>query len=585
MYALIVEPQPRRAHLLVAAAEAEGLDPAVARSDDEARAILAARGPPAACVLELTVANVDGFRLLSELRAYTPRVPAVVVSAFAELRDTAWKQRHALCIAVVLSTDLELAPVRHALRTALGQVTPPHRHPDSDVDPRREARRRARLHATHLTLTKNPAGQLDALMAEVVEAWEVDAAMCVVVDEHETLIAHAGLRGRVTLEPRTTRELGIARHVVDAVGGEALVVLDAANHPTFSQNALVREGVVRAFVGLPLEATDGTVFGAVCLLHGGELALSHEEVHALHRFAGRVSGELEVLRSHGGRAAREDLQFAVHHLSAVLEHLEHPVALWDVHHRLMLANPALAQRLGREASDLVRMNRAGFCEVLGMHVDDPGFVEMVRGLPAAPTLLSEEVELGGRVYRWSTKPLELPGGHGQLDVWLDVTAEKELSRAALTDSLTGLANRRGAEAFIRRELARAQRTGAPLAFLLVDIDHFKRVNDTLGHAEGDRVIREVSQCLRRTLRGSDVAARWGGEEFLCVLPETELTAARATAERVRLAVQGASWPADCVVTVSIGSAQLAAGENPEAAIGRADAALYVAKDGGRNRVA
>lgn len=159
-----------------------------------------------------------------------------------------------------------------------------------------------------------------------------------------------------------------------------------------------------------------------------------------------------------------------------------------------------------------------------------------------------------------------------------------LSRLALTDQVTGLANRRGGEAALAREVARARRTGSPLSLALFDIDRFKSVNDQSGHAVGDLVLRGISDILSASQRGSDLAMRWGGEEFLVLLPDVGLAGARAFAERVRENVQNLSVPSAGRITVSAGVSELAGDEDPAIALARADANLYRAKAGGRNRV-
>ena len=122
---------------------------------------------------------------------------------------------------------------------------------------------------------------------------------------------------------------------------------------------------------------------------------------------------------------------------------------------------------------------------------------------------------------------------------------------------------------------------------LIDIDHFKRVNDELGHPAGDEVLRQVSQRLQSTLRGSDLLARIGGEEFMAVLPDTSLDEAALLAERLRAAVSASAIglaASQRVVTVSIGVAQRQADDSAESLLAQADAALYQAKRGGRDRV-
>lgn len=154
---------------------------------------------------------------------------------------------------------------------------------------------------------------------------------------------------------------------------------------------------------------------------------------------------------------------------------------------------------------------------------------------------------------------------------------------ALTDALTGLGNRRAGEEALVREVSRAQRARSPLSLLLIDVDHFKRVNDVHGHATGDRVLRAVAATLAAASRASDLAFRWGGEEFLVLLADTPLRGAVECAERIRLHV--AALESDGVrVTVSAGAAELGEDEIIETTMRRADERLFAAKAGGRNRV-
>jgi diguanylate cyclase (GGDEF)-like protein len=159
-----------------------------------------------------------------------------------------------------------------------------------------------------------------------------------------------------------------------------------------------------------------------------------------------------------------------------------------------------------------------------------------------------------------------------------------LSRLALTDPVTALANRRGGEEALAREVARARRTGSPLSLVLFDIDRFKNINDRSGHAVGDRVLRGISEILSASQRGSDLAMRWGGEEFLVLLPDVGLAGARIFAERVRENVQNLTVADAGRITVSAGVSELVEEEDPAVALARADANLYRAKAGGRNRV-
>jgi diguanylate cyclase (GGDEF)-like protein len=167
--------------------------------------------------------------------------------------------------------------------------------------------------------------------------------------------------------------------------------------------------------------------------------------------------------------------------------------------------------------------------------------------------------------------------------------QNELERQAHTDFLTGLASRRHFLALTESELARAQRYGTFCSLLMIDVDHFKSVNDAFGHKAGDLVLQKLADVLQHDLRTGDVAGRFGGEEFVVVLPETPGPKAAETAERLRRAVAVAEIPLETGetlhITVSIGVTSLnEASSSIDELLRQADLALYAAKNGGRNRV-
>jgi diguanylate cyclase (GGDEF)-like protein len=166
----------------------------------------------------------------------------------------------------------------------------------------------------------------------------------------------------------------------------------------------------------------------------------------------------------------------------------------------------------------------------------------------------------------------------------DGAESHELSRIALTDPLTGVANRRGGEKSILREMSRAQRHGTPLSFVLMDIDRFKVINDTHGHAAGDRALREVSRTVADIVRGSDLAIRWGGDEILLVLPGVEREGATVLAERVRQRIEALHLSDVGPITVSAGVSQLEGAKSFDEVFAEADKRLLQAKGSGRNRV-
>ena len=167
--------------------------------------------------------------------------------------------------------------------------------------------------------------------------------------------------------------------------------------------------------------------------------------------------------------------------------------------------------------------------------------------------------------------------------------QKELERLTRLDGLTGLYNRNTFVELTRRELARAQRQGSSTTIMLLDLDHFKRVNDTWGHPAGDSVLRHVAALVNGSIRSTDLAGRLGGEEFIILLPATSGESARKIAEKIRqrLEITPVPWEALRIrVTASIGVSSTSAAENRdfETLYTEADKALYLAKHRGRNCV-
>lgn len=211
----------------------------------------------------------------------------------------------------------------------------------------------------------------------------------------------------------------------------------------------------------------------------------------------------------------------------------------------------------------------------------------------------ESGDVANLIERLSSATLEMHRRSAQLEERLKASADtiNTLSRdlevtmlEAMTDALTGLYNRKGFDERLALAAAESLESGLPLSLLLIDIDHFKKFNDTWGHQVGDQVLRLVGKCLRMNVKGKDTAARYGGEELAIILPETQIANAVTLAEQIRQAigsmniVKKKTREAIGPVTVSIGAAEFLAKETPAEFIGRADYALYAAKEAGRNRV-
>jgi diguanylate cyclase len=165
-----------------------------------------------------------------------------------------------------------------------------------------------------------------------------------------------------------------------------------------------------------------------------------------------------------------------------------------------------------------------------------------------------------------------------------------IQKEALTDPLTGLANRKCFDHALETAIAEATHSKQPLCLLMGDVDHFKKFNDTWGHLTGDQVLRLVSKCLKDSVKGRDTAARFGGEEFAVILPGTSIVNGRTVAEQIRHTVENkkivkkSSGETLGSITLSMGVAVYDPGENSDHLIQRADACLYSAKRAGRNRV-
>jgi diguanylate cyclase (GGDEF)-like protein len=188
------------------------------------------------------------------------------------------------------------------------------------------------------------------------------------------------------------------------------------------------------------------------------------------------------------------------------------------------------------------------------------------------------VRVGNCIYRF------LAGGNVEADY------HEEIYRLTIMDALTDTHNKRGLFQFLDHELARSERHQRPLAIVMMDIDHFKALNDRLGHLAGDATLRELAACVRGHVRKVDLFARYGGEEFVLVLPETTREGALACAEQIRLRVESHSFQFEneaYQVTISLGVAATMgdASLTPAGFIAEADANLYRAKHAGRNQVA
>ncbi len=268
--------------------------------------------------------------------------------------------------------------------------------------------------------------------------------------------------------------------------------------------------------------------------------------------------------------------------------------------RPMAGSPASASAETQELAQALRRFAEQLAEATGSLAQDIGEqnAELKLSMDSFDTLAGEPAppevsELLGTVLSITTSMhATVQASHSEL-----VRTREEIEHLRLElqqsrqwmqqDPLTGMHNRRGMDVVLVREIARARRGGHALSVAMLDIDHFKQVNDTFGHAAGDRALVHLSEITRSVLRETDIMVRYGGEEFLMILPETDLNGAQFVVDRLRLVVQKTSLVYESrkiALTFSAGVAQLRTDENGSALVIRADKAVLQAKREGRNRI-
>lgn len=478
----------------------------------------------------------------------------------------------------------------------------------------------------------DPEQQAHAALAEAIRILGAERAFLFLVDgSHLRLAAGRGADGRPIAETRD-----FSRTVVETVRatGQSMIVSASDEGPVLGSESIVAHNL-RSIVAAPLTLRE-RVLGVVYL--DNRLArgvFTPADLDILRAIAGSVAIALET-----ARAAQIEAQYESERQQRLLAE-----RLRDLTGALT-ATLDLAQVLDRLLTSLAAVvPYDGAAVVLRHH----GWLELatVRGgsrpdeapglaIPlAGDELLAEVVATAqplaiadtrddprgarrggaGDLRAWLGVPLisesrvagvvvltsRTPGAFGEREAGIAFTFAgqagvaieharlfAEVQRLAVTDELTGVRNRRDVVATAERELRRAQRFGRPLAAIMLDIDEFKQVNDTHGHAVGDEVLRDVADRLRQALREVDVLGRYGGEEFIILLPETDLRGADDMAERLRRAVAAApivTSAGPISVTISLGVTAV----SPEVAdfaalLQRIDTFLYAAKQRGRNRV-
>ena len=375
------------------------------------------------------------------------------------------------------------------------------------------------------------------------------------------------------------------RGVIKVTMSLARIQTDIENVRRQSRNLLlIAIGIVLALTGYVLRRSVVTplrqVTAAMERAAKGDLShtvpvLGKDEVGQMASSFNRMIGQL--LATYTGLEHEQDK------LTTIILSGRDGIIVTDKNESVVLVNPAAEELLEKPMGRIVH---DGFMGI----VDDP---EYIRRLMAAGEsgISLPPLDYNGRLLALNaTRILGAEGALvGSVALIRDVSEEKrledELRALSQTDGLTGLFNRRFMDEAIISELGRSDRYGTPLSIALFDVDHFKKFNDTHGHEQGDRVLKGIADTAREAMRDVDLCCRYGGEEFLVIMPNTDREGALLAAERLREAVEVAKAD-ELTVTISVGTATYPGAEVSDAdtMVTAADRAMYAAKVGGRNRV-
>lgn len=298
-----------------------------------------------------------------------------------------------------------------------------------------------------------------------------------------------------------------------------------------------------------------------------------------------------ILKSIGDITQLLKMKLEINSLSMVVEQIDDSVMMTDIEGVITYVNKAFCDHLGYSREELI----GNTPKLFKSYQHDKSFYEnlwktILEGNVYRTTLINKK-KSNDLLYEDKTiTPLKNDIGEivGFVSTGKDVTKEilmrHEVERIAMIDQLTGIYNRHKFEQLLCLERERSRRFGQQLSLILIDIDHFKLINDTYGHDAGDEVLKHLVKIIQDNIRQIDIFARWGGEEFLILTPDTDLDNIQILAEKLRLAVEKADFPTSSYITISQGVATFEKEDTFEDVFKRMDKGLYWAKKHGRNQV-
>lgn len=381
-----------------------------------------------------------------------------------------------------------------------------------------------------------------------------------------------------------------ASHTICAIAirdpDRLMVVEDAQQDPRLSDNPCVTGSMgLRFYAGVPLVDSDGFALGTLCVIDTVPRQLDSEQLHSLRTLANKVILHIET-------AWRlKQLEESEGRFLAFMDHAPALCFIKDRQGRYVYGNKAFLTQLGKTAEEFFGKDDFDLWPhsiAVKLRAHDLEVMLYKKAIKVVEYILLDD----GTVGHWQVEKFLFGGDAFLGGIAVDVSQLKQteeelqarqawLEALSATDPLTGLKNRRAFDRDLEREWAFALRYGTQLSLLMMDLDHFKQVNDALGHDGGDRFLKSVALILKTDNRLSDLVARIGGEEFVMLLPNTGEEGARTLAERFRTEIEGL-----LVTTISIGiGVRTDAMLEAEALCKAADIALYQAKRSGRNRVA
>jgi diguanylate cyclase (GGDEF)-like protein/PAS domain S-box-containing protein len=288
------------------------------------------------------------------------------------------------------------------------------------------------------------------------------------------------------------------------------------------------------------------------------------------------------------RKAEEQIKM----LSQIVEQTDDLIKMTDNKGRITYVNDAVVKQSGYTRQEILGKTPSLFKS--NMHSDDfykELWDTITQKLPYKNVLINRKKD-GSIYYEAETITPIINNNNNEItgyvstgkDITERIQLENKLSKLASKDALTGLCNRRKLEETLAAEITRAIRYESPMSLIMFDIDHFKSINDRFGHDVGDDILRSFAKVIQDNIRKTDISARWGGEEFIILSPETTEENAENLAEKLRCAIENYDFDLPVKITASFGVTQYIHGETSEQMIKRADKAMYQAKENGRNRV-